>query len=431
MELSTPKGTRDFPPEEGLIRQKILKILRESFEQFGFNPLETPSLEGLDILSSKYAGGAEILKEVFKVTDQGGRELGLRYDLTVPFSRFIGMNPNLRMPFKRYQLDKVWRDGPIGLGRYREFLQCDVDVVGCADMVADSEIIAIIDMVFKKFNLASEVKVSNRKFLNGLLDYAEITKDKESVILTIDKLSKVGEDGVKAELNEKGFSNFTVDKLLDVLDVEGENSEILKKFKDIVVSDEGKEGLDELESLFSYLNSLGIKNVKFEPSLARGLVFYTGTVFETFLKDSPIKSAVASGGRFDNIIGNFLDSDKKYPAVGVSFGLDRIYDALKDVPEFFTKKTVVDFYVIPIKDTLLDSMKVAQKLRASGLNVDLDIVGKNIKKNLDNANKSKVPYVIFVGEKELEQKKVKLRDMESGEEELLSVDDLIKKMKKL
>src|SRR3990167_6624489 len=193
MELQLPKGTRDFSPEEKILRDKIVDTLKEVFELYGFAPLDTPILEKFDVLASKYAGGAEILKETFKLKDQGGRDLGLRYDLTVPLARYIGMNPNIKMPFKRYQIGEVFRDGPVASARYRQFLQCDVDVIGSSSMATDAEIVSLVYMVFCKLNLEVAVKINNRKLLNDILDYCGVEKDKqESIILSIDKLEKFG-----------------------------------------------------------------------------------------------------------------------------------------------------------------------------------------------------------------------------------------------
>lgn len=428
MELQLPKGMKDSLPEEKINRQELMDLLRAVFELYGFNPLETPAIERFEILSSKYAGGSEILKETFAFKDQGGRELGLRYDLTVPFSRVVGMNPQLKMPWKRYQMEKVWRDGPIGLGRYREFWQCDVDVVGCKDMLADAEIIAITSNVFERLGLKTEIRVNSRKLINGVLRYIGVTSDTESIILTLDKLRKIGEDNVKRELNEKGVSSFTADKILEILTMEGDEKELLKKLKGMIKDDEGLEGIKELESIFEYINCFGLKNVKLDLSLARGLAFYTSTVFETFLIDSDVKSAVASGGRYDKIIGKFIGTDKEYPAVGISFGLDRIYDAIKSKGSFPEKKSVVKVYVIPFKN-MKETIKLVQNLRKECINSDMDLVKKSVSKNLDYANKLNIPYVIFVGDKELKQGKFKLRDMKTGKEKLLTEKGLVKALK--
>src|SRR3989344_4180926 len=222
MDLQIPKGTRDFPPEEKIMRDKIVGTLKEVFELYGFSPMETPSLERFDVLSSKYTGGAEILKETFKLKDKDGRELGLRYDLTVSFARVIGINPQLKMPFKRYEIGNVWRDGPVGLARYRQFLQCDVDIVGSSSMLADAELIALTDAAFKKLGFDAVIKVNNRKILNDILSYLKIKKEKlDNVMLSIDKLEKFGIDTVKKELKDKKIDKKIIDKLLRIIAVKG------------------------------------------------------------------------------------------------------------------------------------------------------------------------------------------------------------------
>ena len=224
MKLERSKGTRDFLPEEQIVRNEIVDALKNVFEAYGFSPLETPSIERFDVLSSKYTGGAEILKETFNFKDQGNREIGLRYDLTVSFARVIGMNPSLKMPFKRYETGNVWRDGPVGAARYRQFLQCDVDIVGCSSMLADAEIIALTDKAFKKLGFDIVIRVNNRKALNDILAYLKIKKEKcEDIILSIDKLEKFGADAVKKELKEKKINKKTIDELLKIITVKGDN----------------------------------------------------------------------------------------------------------------------------------------------------------------------------------------------------------------
>ena len=422
MELQNAKGTKDIPPEEKIIKQKIVNTLKSVFELYSYNPLETPILERFEILSAKYAGGAEILKETFTLKDQGGRQLGLRYDLTVPFARFVGMNPNIKMPFKRYAIGRVFRDGPIKLGRYREFWQCDVDIVGCSSMKADAELLMLAKDTFKKLKLDIIIKVNNRKLMNSMLDYAGIPKSKiNDAILSIDKLDKYGIDEVKKELEAKGMSQASLKKILELISIKGNNEKKIEKFEKTL---ENKEGLKEIKELLTY-----IKDVEFEPSLARGLSYYTGTVFEIFLKDSKIKSSIAAGGRFDNMIKNFLETGKEYPAVGISFGLEVIMDAVK-LKQKIESKTVAKAYIIPI-GTFERSMKICQKLRSQGINTDIDLLDRGPSKNMKFAGSLGIPYVIFIGEDELKKNKLKLRDMKTGKEELLTVSDAIKKLSPL
>jgi len=423
MELQTAKGVRDILPEEKILRNEVVGLLKEVFEKYGFLPLETPILERYETLASKYGGGAEILKETFTLKDQGKRQLGLRFDLTVPLARFVGMNPNLKMPFKRYEMGRVFRDGPIKLGRRREFWQCDVDIIGSTLMLADAEILAIADEVFRRLNFNFAIKVNNRKLMNGVLEEAGIKKKKEEAILSIDKLEKIGGEGVEEELKEKGFAKEEIKTLLEILNIKK-----LSLLKKEVKNEEGQEGIKELEELFNYLKVLGVK-VDFDVSLARGLAYYTGTVFEAFLKKGEMTSSLAGGGRWDEMIGNYIGKGE-YPAVGIAFGLEPISAVLKSKKEKEKKgkKTLVKVFVIPIK-TVNESFKVLGELRNAGINCDIDLVGRGVGKNLEYASSLEIPYVVFVGERELKEGKVKLRDMETGDEKLLTEKELVKELK--
>lgn len=429
MELRLPKGMKDSLPEEKIGQQKLMDELKAVFELYGYSPLETPAIERFDVLSSKYAGGAEILKETFKLSDQGKRELALRYDLTVPFARVVGMHPELKMPFKRYQMDKVWRDGPVGLGRYREFWQCDVDLVGTRSMMADSEILAIVKKVMERFGLDHDIHVNNRRLLNGILGSLGIEDEdkKIDIILTIDKIKKISDKEFTSELKDKGMDDDQISKVKEIFSIKGNNKEKLESVKGYVTTDEGKEGIKELEELFGYLEAYGIGNYTFELSLSRGLVFYTGTVFETFLVDNEIKSAVASGGRYDKIVGKFIESKQEYPCVGISFGLSRIYDAVKDKEN--TKKTVTDVLIIPI-NTQKESIAFCEELRKNDINCEVDLTGRGISKNLGYANSLEIPYVIIVGENEVKSSDYSIKDLKSGKQESMKKDEIVKYIKK-
>ena len=420
MELQRAKGTRDFLPEDMILRNKIVSTLREVFELYGFSPLETPILERLDVLSAKYAGGAEILKEMYKLKDQGGRELGLRYDLTVPFSRVIAMNPQLKLPFKRYQIGEVFRDGPLKAGRYREFYQCDVDVVGSKSFSSDAELLSLTKNVFKKLKLDVVIRVNSRKVSNSLFQAANVPENLWSdVLLTVDKLEKLGEDAVEKELLGNGIERKAIEFIMKMILIKGTNDEKLKTLDKEL---KGKQGLEEIKELLKYES-----DVVFDVSLARGFVYYTGVVFEVFLKKGEIKSSVAAGGRYDKMIGEFIGRGE-YPATGISFGLEVIMDALK-ANKTSILKTVTELYVIPIK-TKEESFKIAEKLRLDGINVDIDLSEKGISKNLDYADKLGIPYVAFIGEDELKKKKLKLRNMKTGKEEYLAVEDIAKRLTK-
>ncbi|MBU0662231.1 MAG: ATP phosphoribosyltransferase regulatory subunit [Candidatus Diapherotrites archaeon] len=447
MELMIPRGMRDYLPEDKIIRDKIVQALCATFELYGYAPLETPAVERFDVLSSKFAGGEEILKESFKLKDQGGRELGLRYDLTVPLARVVGMNPQIKMPFKRYAIGRVWRDGPVAGARYREFMQADVDVIGAKGMLADAECLAIVKDALARLGFKFEIFVNNRKLLNAIVKKAGIAGAKaETVILTIDKLDKIGRKGVENELREKKIAEAQIEALMEMLSARGENEKVLDELQGML----GEcAGVSELRELLRYCKLFGVE-VQLNVSLARGLSYYTGSIFEVFLKDSKVKSAVVAGGRYDEMIGALLGrganlgtsnagegaegavAGNQYPAVGLSFGVERLFDAMKERAEkggVKAARTNARVFVIPVQAEE-ECVKFVQKLRAQGVNADMDIVGRGPSKNLDFANKMGIPYVIVLGKRELEKGEFALKDMESGKERKLKIKD-IKKLAEL
>jgi histidyl-tRNA synthetase len=409
MELQLPRGMRDFPPEEKILRDEVISVLKGIFELYGFSPLETPVVERWEVLSAKYSGGEEILKETFKLTDQGGRQLGLRYDLTVPLARFVGMNPTIKRPFKRYQIGTVYRDGPIKKGRTREFYQCDADIVGSSSPLADAECVQLALDVFEKLGIDVEVKINNRKVLYELAQAAEIPEElTEAAILSLDKLEKIGPDGVLREMIERGIARTSAERFL----LGAQDREALKK----------GEGYRELEPVLSALRD---PRVVWTPSLARGLSYYTGTIYEVYAKNSSVTGSLAAGGRYDNMIGQFLGGSEKIPAVGISFGLEPILEVLKEKhPNRIMRKTVTQVYVIPFKTLLAEGRAICQQLRRAGIKADMDFSAKGISDGLKYANAYEIPFVVIVGPDEVAAGKVKLRDMRSGEEKLLTVDEV-------
>ncbi|MBN2142885.1 histidine--tRNA ligase [Candidatus Woesearchaeota archaeon] len=429
MKLENSKGTRDFGPEDKILRNEVVSRLTKVFELYGYSPLETPIIERYELLAAKAGAGedSDALKEIFKLTDQGERKLGLKFEQTLSFARFIGMNPVMKMPFKRYEVGPVFRDGPIKLGRYRQFWQCDVDVVGCKDMAVDAEILNLALDGFKALELDAYLEVNNRKLLKGIIEFAGIKPGlADSVIISVDKLAKIGRNGVKKELEEKKIEDEKIDKLLDAFDVKGSNAEKLSQLKAMITSDIGKEGLTELEELFSYLAQDTEEKVVFSVSLARGLGYYTGTIFEGFMRKGEITSSICGGGRYDKMIQGLLGNNREYPCIGISFGLDVISDVMR-LAKKHALKTVARVYVIPIKTTK-ECFAICKELRDGGISTDMDFSGKGISRNLDYVNALKIPFAIIAGPNELAEKKVKLKDMNSGEEELVSVKEAIKKI---
>lgn len=421
--LETARGTRDFPPSEKIIRDKVINQIKEIFEIYGFSPLETPTFEKLEILEAKFGAGenSDAISEIYRFKDQGNRDLGLRYEFTFALARFVGQNPQLKLPFKRYQIGTVFRDGPIKAGRYREFYQCDIDVVGVKSVLADAEALAVVKDVFNKLKLDVVIEVNDRKLLTEIIKYSGIEENQATqVIISIDKLKKIGINGVKAELLEKQIPKDKIEKLMNLLtEIEkGTNTEKLKSLKKILGE---TEGLKEIEELLGYLKDFSV-DVEFSPSLARGLGYYTGPIFEVFLKDQTImNSSIAGGGRWDKMIGKYIGNEKlNYPATGLSFGIEPIMDIIlkRDGTE---RQTVTDLFVIPIK-TKEQAIKITQELRKRGLKAQVDLLDRSVSKNIEYADKLGIPYVGFLGEDEIKQNKIKIRNLKTGKEELIDVD---------
>lgn len=416
MDLKNVKGTVDNLPSKEIIRRKAVNILTDTFEKYGYLPLDTSILCYYDLLSSKYSGGSEILKEVYTLKDQGNRELGLRYDLTVPFSKVISMNVgrDINLPFKRYEVGKVFRDGPVKTGRAREFYQCDVDVCGIEGSFIEAEMLMMTISCYKNLGIDIYIEINNRKLLQGLIMAVGVNEDNiNKVILSVDKLAKIGEDGVKEELKELDISMDSIDKLFSYFKLSKEDILNLDIDNNIFV-----EGKNEVSELFNYIDKLGLTECIFTPYLARGLEIYTGTVWEVFDKENRLSCAIGGGGRYDKIITNFVDDGNNYPAVGISFGLVPICELLENGDD-----TLYDLLIIPM-DTELECLKLAGKLRNSGLKVIIEMNKRKVKKALDGANKSKIPYVIILGENEINSGVIELKDMVNSSNIKLDINDI-------
>ena len=422
--LMNLKGTQDFLPEEQIIRNKITNTLREVFESYGYLPLETPILCYYDLLASKYAGGAEILKEVYSLRDQGDRHVGLRYDLTVPFSKVLGINKGLILPFKRYEIGKVFRDGPVKLGRAREFYQCDVDACGLESPYAEVEYFTMSKEVFKKFGIDIEIRYNNRKFLSGILEYSGVKKENISKFITsVDKLDKQSREDIEKELIVHTEQS-VIDKVFEYFDYTLEELDKELKNTDIEIL---KSGLEELSKLNSLINDLGLDDVcVFTPFLARGLEIYTGGVWEIFDRTGEFKSALGGGGRYDDIITKFLNNGEIYPAIGMSFGLEPIFELLKN--KSFADVDKYDVYVYEF-DNSKYLFEVSTLLRKAGYKVLTELNNIKLKKAMNIANRENIKKVIIIGEDEIKQNSVMLKNMITGEQELVKIDELVNKIK--
>ncbi|WP_246942401.1 histidine--tRNA ligase [Bacillus pinisoli] len=418
MDYQNVRGTLDYLPDDEIIRRNIRRTLEDVFIQYGCQPLETPILNYTELLASKYGGGAEILEEMYKLSDRGERELALRYDLTIPFAKVVAMNPTLRMPFKRYEIGKVFRDGPIKTGRFREFTQCDVDIVGVDSQLAEAELMVMALDAFSKLDLKVTIQYNNRKLLTGMLELFGIgSENMNKVILILDKLEKVGVDTVISELYDQPLQDSTIISVKRFLTDE-ENTRL--SYFELYSSQNEKvrEGLAELKELESYLEFLGVdKPCVFSPFLARGLEIYTGTIYEIFLSNQKIKSSIGSGGRYDQAIGGLIGTNENFSTVGISFGLDVMYTAIRSSEKDCQNSNNLDFYIIPL-GTPKEALLVATSLRRGGFKVECELSNKKLGKALEKANKEKVENVIIIGGDEVENNQYKVKNMFSGEERI-------------
>ncbi len=410
------RGTQDYLPEDESVRVWLRRVLEEVFQQYGCKPMETPMINYADLLASKYGGGAEIKKEMYTLTDRGKRALALRYDLTIPFAKVMAMNPEIRKPFKRYEIGKVFRDGPIKAGRFREFTQCDVDVAGVDSPLAEAELLEMATEVFRRIGLNIHIQYNNRKLLTGVLDLCGVRNDQHSaVILVLDKREKIGDKQALTELKEIGVDGKAISKIEQWLKQTSQSRSVdfANNRPTTPIMAEGIAELQELEEALRYLN---IDNqCTFNPFLARGLEIYTGTVYELFLTEGPIQSSVGSGGRYDQAISGLIGEEQPMPTVGISFGIDVIYTALK-MEGRINQKRLLDYYVIPLQKQK-EALAVASSLRKQGFRVDVEFKNKKLTKALERANKERVPFVIIIGEEEVASGRYKLKNMETGAEQ--------------
>lgn len=417
MDLKNLKGTEDFLPKDQKVRNKIIDTLKTNFEKYGYMPLETPILNYYELLALKYEEGDEILNEIYKLSDQGNRNLGLRYDLTVPFCKVVGMQKELRLPFRRYEIGKVFRNGPVKLGRTREFYQCDVDVCGIEGAYIEAEMLSMTVLAYKRLGIDIYIEVNNRKLLQGFIVAAGIPEELASnVILSVDKLAKIGETGVKKELEEYQIEEDKLNKLFRYFKCSIEELDDMDITNSYFI-----EGRNEIKELFSYLKELSLTECRFTPYLARGLEIYTGTVWEVFDEKQRLTCAIGGGGRFDKIITNFINDGTSYPAVGISFGIVPICEILGKNAE----NSLYDLLIIPI-DTNVECLKLANKLREQGIKVLIEMNKRKVKKALDSANKNNIPYVIILGENEIKENTLEIKDMKNSTNIKVEIDDIKK-----
>ncbi|MBI2675640.1 MAG: histidine--tRNA ligase [Candidatus Aenigmarchaeota archaeon] len=428
--FQSPKGTRDFLPEEMIKRQYIIDTVRNIFERFGFQPLETPAFESWELLSAKGGGGEAIKNEIYYFKDKGDRELGLRFDLTVPLARVIASNPQLPKPFKRYQIQQVWRYDNPQSGRYREFWQADVDIVGSASMDCEAECLAVAGSVLMNlgFNEYS-IRLNNRKILNILLSFAGVEKDDEPAVFRIlDKFEKAGREETLKELG-RVIGERKASDILGFIDLKGRPEELIEKIrKKLGGLSEADEGIKELEGIAEKAKAYGIRNISIDLSLVRGLDYYTGPIFEISIKAKKNVGSVAGGGRYDSLVA--LYGGQPTPCAGFSFGIDRLYDIMESEGMLDMSKIKTKVLVASVNESLRnDAIGIARNLRENGINAETDLMGRPLRKQLDYANSAGMPYVIVVGEKEMKENAFHLKDMKTGKEERMNLESIIKRLK--
>ena len=445
--ISIPKGTRDFSPEEMVKRNYIFDSIKSVFKLFGFMPIETPAMETLSTLMGKY--GEEGDRLIFKILNSGNftesivdtdiksqtigkittliSEKALRYDLTVPFARYVVMHQNdITFPFKRYQIQPVWRADKPQKGRYREFYQCDVDVIGSNSLLNEVELIQIIDIIFEKLGIKVIIKINNRKILSGIAEIIGAPEKLIDITVAIDKLEKIGIDKVIEELSNKGISKEAIDKLYPIINLKGTNSEKVIQLKSIFnSSDTGLKGVEEVETIFNYIKELNLNTeIELDLSLARGLNYYTGAIFEVKAKDVAIGS-ICGGGRYDDLTGIFGLSNVS--GVGISFGADRIYDVLSELKLFpentdaTTQLMFVNFGNAEEKYCL----NLISRLRKANIAAEIYPDQSKMKKQMSYADSKKIPFVVLVGSEEMLSGTLTLKNMKSGEQLKVSYEELI------
>ena len=411
MELKAPKGTRDFLPQDMVKRQFVIDVARKIFERYGFEPMETPAFEDWGVLKAK--GGEEVKNQIYYFKDKSERELGLRFDLTVGTARVAAENSDIPKPIKRYSIGKAWRYEEISKGRYREFMQADIDIIGIKEMTADAECIACIVDVLKELGLKDiKVRLNNRKTLSNFLKSIKLESKSEAILRALDKFDKIGEIGVEAELL-KTIDMKTSEKIMD-----------FTKGKVKLSDDEGMNELKELQKLLKMLNVDA--KIDIDYSLARGLGYYTGPVVE-FMAGN-YKKSVAGGGRYDNLIGVY---GADLPATGLSIGIDRIVDVLDELRLFKVGKTNVQCFVAAVnKDVFEKAIEISQNIRKAGINCAIDLQLKSLSKNLEYCNSKGVPKMIIVGPKDLENNKVTIRNMLTGKEDKIDIKKIVDVLKR-
>lgn len=426
-EPRTLSGFMELLPNEQILFNQMREKIENTYKKFGFLPLDTPVVELSEVLLAKAGGETE--KQIYRF-NKGDTDLSLRFDLTVPLSKYVAKNyGNLSFPFRRYQIGKVYRGERTQKGRFREFYQCDIDIIGDGelDLINDAELPSVIYSIFTDLGFNDfTIRVNNRKILNGLFEGIGQKDASVEILRIIDKIDKIGKEAVIVELQKIGISEDAITKIVDFIEIEGTSEEKLEKLKSLDIQNETfKTGIYELEYVIKNMNLFGIpeKNYNVDLTIARGLDYYTGTVYETFLNDYRELGSVCSGGRYENLAEYY--TDKKLPGVGISIGLTRLFYKLNELQLIkATKKSIAQVLVIPMVEDLTVPIKVATALRNNGVNTEIYLNNKKLKAKFKYADKLEIPYVIILGEDEIQSNKFKLKDMASGEEKEYSLEEI-------
>ena len=426
--LRRPRGTRDFLPWDMIKRRYVIETIRSVFELYGFDEIETPAFEFLEVLTAKC--GPDVKEQIYAFKDKAGRDLGLRFDLTVPLARIVASNPNLPKPFKRYCISRVWRYEEPQSGRFREFWQADADIVGSSKMDSDAEVIAVAISCLKKLGMKNfKVRLNNRKILESIASSANVDKELSlSVFRAIDKLDKIGHEGVKHELKKLGLTDLQILTIMDQISKSG-NIDVIEKEISNMLTAEGREGINELAEIISNLELYGYSSyVVVDLSLARGLDYYTGPIFEVSAETTINVGSVAGGGRYDNLIE--LLGGPPTPATGISLGVDRIVEVLDEACMLPSIKTLTQVFVAYVNQSVKsEALRTAERLRAEGLKVEVDLMGRKLDRQLKYADAKGIPYAVIVGPEELKLGVYKLRDMRNRKEQTLNLQELIRTLK--
>ena len=428
----TLPGFMELLPNEQVLFNQMKEKIQKTYEKFGFLPIDTPIIESTDVLLAKAGGETE--KQIYSFT-KGDNNLTLRFDLTVPLAKYVAINANeLSFPFRRYQIGKVYRGERAQRGRFREFYQCDIDVIGDGELniINDAEIPSIMYEVFKELGLDNFcIKINNRKILNGLFETIKAKEKAVDIMRVIDKIEKIGVDKVKEELAELKISEENIGKVINFIKIDGSTDEKLQKIENLRISNETYlEGVKELKEVIKYIRLFNVPEEYFavDVSIARGLDYYTGTVYETFLNDYKSIGSICSGGRYNNLSEFY--TDKKMPGVGMSIGLTRLFFILNDIGLIKAdKKSISEILIISMIEDLTPAIETANKLRQAGINTEIYFDNKKIKTKFKYADKLKIPYVIVIGEDEIKTGTLTLRNMETGEQEKKNVEEVVSLMK--